>query len=189
VIPRPKTQHHQQPGERGYPVILKNQSTEETELRAKILEKYGVDHFVSDKISVHRSVGEHRHPQCISKKYDYEKLKTVKTSIIIAVFNEGWMTLLRTIYSILHTTPEILLEEVIIIDDFSSFDYLGAKFEEEISKLSRVKLVRNKKREGLIRTRIIGSKIAKGKTITFLDCHIECNEGWLEPLLGKVYSK
>ena len=126
--------------------------------------------------------------QCISKQYNYNLLKKYKTSIIIAVYNEGWSTLLRTIYSVLHTTPDILLEEIIIIDDSSTFDYLGAKFENEISKLIKVKLIRNNKREGLIRTRIIGSQIAKGNTLTFLDCHIECNDGWLEPLLGKDYA-
>jgi len=77
-------------------------------------------------------------------------------------------------------------EEIILIDDFSSFDYLEEKLEIEVSRLPKVKLIRNKKREGLIRTRLIGSKIAKGKTITFLECHIECNEGWLEPLLDQI---
>ena len=77
-------------------------------------------------------------------------------------------------------------EEIILIDDFSSFDYLEEKLENEVSRLPKVKLIRNKKREGLIRTRLIGSKIAKGKTITFLECHIECNEGWLEPLLDQI---
>ena len=78
------------------------------------------------------------------------------------------------------------IEEIILIDDFSSFDYLEEKLEVEVARLPKVKLIRNKKREGLIRTRLIGSKIAKGKTITFLECHIECNEGWLEPLLDQI---
>jgi len=41
------------------------------------------------------------------------------TSIIIAFYNEGWTTLLRTIYSVLHTSPSALLTEIILVDDYS----------------------------------------------------------------------
>ena len=34
--------------------------------------------------------------------------------------------------------------------------------------------------------RLIGAKEVKGKTITFLDAHCECTEGWLEPLLNEI---
>jgi len=56
------------------------------------LDKYTVDHLLSDRISVHRTVGEHRHPVCIhlhKTGYNYQKLSNYKTSIIITFFNEG----------------------------------------------------------------------------------------------------
>lgn len=50
-------------------------------------------------------------------KYDYDNLP--KTSVVIAFYNEAWSTLLRTVYSVLETSPDILLEEVILVDDYS----------------------------------------------------------------------
>lgn len=55
--------------------------------------------------------------RCKEKKYDYNNLPT--TSVIIAFYNEAWSTLLRTVYSVLETSPDILLEEVILVDDYS----------------------------------------------------------------------
>lgn len=50
----------------------------------------------------------------------------------------------------------------------------------------KVRLVRNSEREGLIRTRTIGAKAAKGDIVIFLDAHCEVNRNWLPPLLAPI---
>lgn len=55
--------------------------------------------------------------RCREKKYDYYSLP--KTSVVIAFYNEAWSTLLRTVHSVLETSPDILLEEIILVDDYS----------------------------------------------------------------------
>ena len=59
-------------------------------------------------------------------------------------------------------------------------DYLATHFD------GKVKVVRQERREGLIRTRISGAKVATGEVLIFLDSHVEATVNWLPPLLGKV---
>lgn len=51
---------------------------------------------------------------------------------------------------------------------------------------SKVTLVRVPQREGLIRARLIGAKLARGQVLFFQDAHTESNVGWAEPLLAEI---
>ncbi|MEQ2172125.1 Polypeptide N-acetylgalactosaminyltransferase 4 [Goodea atripinnis] len=171
------------PGEWGRATHL-NLSPEEKKHEEETVERYAINIYVSDKISLHRHIKDHRMNECRTKRFNYRHLPT--TSVIIAFYNEAWSTLLRTIHSVLESTPAILLKEIILIDDFSDRAYLKSQLAEYISNLERVRLIRTNKREGLVRARLIGATYATGDVLTFLDCHCECVPGWIEPLLERI---
>ncbi|XP_067281106.1 polypeptide N-acetylgalactosaminyltransferase 4 [Pseudorasbora parva] len=171
------------PGEYGRATRLTLSAEEKKEEEASI-ERYAINIFISDKISLHRHIQDNRMHECKAKKYNIRRLPT--TSVVIAFYNEAWSTLLRTIHSVLETTPAILLKEVILVDDFSDRGYLKSQLAQYISNLERVRLIRTKKREGLVRARLIGATYATGHVLTFLDCHCECVPGWIEPLLERI---
>uniref|UniRef100_G3QCB0 Polypeptide N-acetylgalactosaminyltransferase n=2 Tax=Gasterosteus aculeatus aculeatus TaxID=481459 RepID=G3QCB0_GASAC len=112
--------------------------------------------------------------------------KLPNTSIIIPFHNEGWSSLLRTVHSVLNRSPPQLLAEVILVDDFSDKEHLKVALEEYMVRLPKVRILRTKKREGLIRTRLLGAAAAKGEVITFLDSHCEANVNWLPPLMDRI---
>uniref|UniRef100_A0A8C7GL18 Polypeptide N-acetylgalactosaminyltransferase n=1 Tax=Oncorhynchus kisutch TaxID=8019 RepID=A0A8C7GL18_ONCKI len=170
-------------GEMGRAVKL-NLVGEEKRKEDESINKHQINTYVSDLVSLHRSLPERWNPLCKDQKYDYRSLPS--TSVVIAFYNEAWSTLLRTVHSVLETSPDRLLREVVLVDDYSDRAHLKEPLENYISNLKKVHLIRARKREGLVRARLLGASIATGDVLTFLDCHCECHKGWLEPLLNRI---
>ncbi|PIC40018.1 hypothetical protein B9Z55_011510 [Caenorhabditis nigoni] len=142
----------------------------------------------SEMISVNRTLPDYRSEACRTAAGNEKTTVGLPTTSIIIVFhNEAWTTLLRTLHSVINRSPRHLLEEIIMIDDKSDRDYLVKPLDAYIKKFPiPVHLVHLEERSGLIRARLTGSGMAKGKILLFLDAHVEVTDGWLEPLVHRV---
>nr|XP_020503969.1 polypeptide N-acetylgalactosaminyltransferase 6-like [Labrus bergylta]XP_020503970.1 polypeptide N-acetylgalactosaminyltransferase 6-like [Labrus bergylta]XP_020503971.1 polypeptide N-acetylgalactosaminyltransferase 6-like [Labrus bergylta]XP_029135967.1 polypeptide N-acetylgalactosaminyltransferase 6-like [Labrus bergylta] len=177
------------PGADGKGFPKSHMSPEEEKEKAEGMTRHCFNQFASDRISLSRSLGDDtRPPECVNRKFPRcPPLPT--TSVIIVFHNEAWSTLLRTVYSVLHTSPAFLLKEIIMVDDASVADHLKDPLEEYVRQLKIVKVVRQPQRKGLITARLLGASIAQGEVLTFLDAHCECFHGWLEPLLVRIVEE
>ncbi|XP_071238337.1 polypeptide N-acetylgalactosaminyltransferase 16-like [Salvelinus alpinus] len=133
----------------------------------------------SDRLGSERVIRDTRHYRCASLNYD---TNLPPTSIIITFNNEARSTLLRTIKSVLLRSPPSLIQEIILIDDFST-DPEDCQL---LSQIPKVRCLRNGRREGLIRSRVRGADSASGSILTFLDSHCEVNTDWLQPMIQRV---
>lgn len=161
---------------------------EDKEKQEESIQVYAVNQYISEKISLHRTIKDKRHNLCRNRApFDYRNMPT--TSVVIAFYNEGWTTLIRTIFSVLHASPAGLLREIILVDDYSDKPHLKEPLEKYLKDVPRVRLIRTVQREGLVRARLLGASHATGDVLTFLDCHCECMDGWLEPLLERIMEE
>ncbi|OBS78428.1 hypothetical protein A6R68_19184, partial [Neotoma lepida] len=132
-------------------------------------EQYGLNAVISRRLGIMREVPDSRDKLCHQKHYPFN-LPTA--SIIICFHNEEFHALFRTLSSVMNLTPHHLLEEIILVDDMSEIDDLKEKLDYLLELFrGKIKLVRNKKREGLIRSRMVGASRASV---------------WLEPLLHAI---
>ncbi|XP_035211865.1 polypeptide N-acetylgalactosaminyltransferase 16-like isoform X2 [Stegodyphus dumicola] len=142
--------------------------------------KHAFNFYASNSVAPDRNIPDSRHPNCKNKIYNIPQSFSV--SVIITFHNEARSALLRTIISVLNRSPDDLLKDIILVDDFSDDASDGS----ELSNFPKVTLYRNSQREGLIRSRMIGAQISTGSHVMFLDSHCEVNIGWLTPLLQTV---
>ncbi|KAI5106606.1 polypeptide N-acetylgalactosaminyltransferase 11, partial [Silurus meridionalis] len=155
------------------------------EVRDTGYHRHAFNILISNRIGYHRDLPDTRNEKCKVKTYP---LALQTASVVICFFNEAFSALLRTVHSVLDRTPSYLLHEIILVDDNSELDDLKQDLDAYIQTHlpDKVKLVRNNKREGLIRGRMIGASHATGEVLVFLDSHCEVNEAWLQPLLSPI---
>ena len=155
--------------------------------KAKESKLYGVNGFnalLSDEIALNRSVKDIRHKGCQKKLY---RRNLPSISVIVPFFEEHFTTLLRTVVSVKTRTPAELLKEIILVDDCSTKQELGAKLDLYLSENFPIaRVIRLPERSGLIRARLAGAKEAKAEVLVFLDSHCEANVNWLPPLLDPI---
>ncbi|CAG5132930.1 unnamed protein product [Candidula unifasciata] len=147
-------------------------------------QNHAFNQMLSDKLSFTRPLPDARFERCREKTYPTD---LPSTSLIICFYNEALSALLRTVHTVLARSPAHLIHEIILVDDFSDFDYLKTDLEGYIERnLPKVRLFHTTERLGLIRARMFGAEQASSQTLLFLDSHCEVNTGWLEPLLHAI---
>ncbi|XP_019635008.1 PREDICTED: polypeptide N-acetylgalactosaminyltransferase 13-like [Branchiostoma belcheri] len=166
------------PGENGEGII--DDDIEKVEEAFKIA---SFNQHVSDQISIERSLPDVRAEGCNTSLVGDD---LPSTSVVICFCEESWSTLLRTVHSVLNRSPPQLIKEIILVDDASSRDHLKKKLDDYMKRFPKVKIIHLPERAGLIRARLRGAALATGDVLTFLDSHVECGVGWLEPLLDRI---
>ncbi|KAL1375503.1 hypothetical protein pipiens_017451 [Culex pipiens pipiens] len=118
VIAPPNEDSPDAPGAMGKPVVLpKDMSPEMKKAVDDGWAKNAFNQYAADMISIRRSLPDPRDPWC-KEPNRYQK-DLPATSVIICFHNEAWSVLLRTVHSVLDRSPEHLVKEVILVDDFS----------------------------------------------------------------------
>ena len=102
------------PGEEGFGVHL---DASEKNAASRTVAEFGFNMVASDKISLDRRIKDTRPDEC--KYWSYPK-KLPTASVVIVFFNEGWSTLMRTVHSVINTSPPELLADIILVDDYST---------------------------------------------------------------------
>ena len=156
------------PVKTNYKPILEKQKEILTKQERPPDKHYNINVTLSDKISMDRKILDTRPPIC--KTFQYDRSKLMKATVVIPFFNEALSMLLRTVHSILNNSPDELLHEVILVDDMSTREYLKESFGEYMEMLPKVRIIRNTKREGLIVSRMIGSRATTGRITVVRYC-------------------
>lgn len=183
VLPPPKD-NPDGPGAMGRAVKIDKPEPSVKKLIDEGWQKNAFNQYVSDMISVHRTLPDPRDEWCKAPNRYGKNLPS--TSVIICFHNEAWSILLRTVHSVIDRSPAHLLKEIILVDDKSDMAHLQAQLENYMADFPKVRIIREKERVGLIRARLSGARHAKGDVLTYLDSHCECTQGWLEPLVDRI---
>ncbi|XP_034528756.1 polypeptide N-acetylgalactosaminyltransferase 9 isoform X2 [Ailuropoda melanoleuca] len=158
------------------------EDSQETESK---YEEYGYNAQLSDRISLDRTIPDYRPKKCRQMTHAAD---LPQISVVFIFVNEALSVILRSVHSVVNRTPSRLLKEVILVDDNSDSVELKASLDQYVNRRypGLVKIVRNHRREGLIRARLQGWKVATAPVVGFFDAHVEFGMGWAEPALSRI---
>jgi len=103
-------------------------------------------------------------------------------SIVIPYLNEDWDYMQGTVNSILHFTPDRLIDQIIFVSDGNR----NPRIEELEAMSAKLKVLVLPKRHGLIKAKMKGMELVKSPVVVFLEPHCIVNRRWLEPLLLRI---
>ncbi|XP_037624516.1 probable polypeptide N-acetylgalactosaminyltransferase 8 [Sebastes umbrosus] len=149
---------------------------------------YGYNAFLSNRLPLDRKLPDTRDSRCLTKNYP-RVLPTI--SVVLIYINEALSIIKRAVRSIITHTPQHLLREIILVDDYSTYNDLGKPLQDYIVQIHKerpglIKKVRHTRQMGLSQSRISGWEHATADVVAILDAHIEATEGWAEPLLARI---
>ncbi|KAH0488429.1 MAG: hypothetical protein KVP17_003327 [Porospora cf. gigantea B] len=146
-------------------------------------------------VSLDREFPDFRNPGCGQAPYfEVAAWNNLPSASVVIIFaNEPWETLMRSVHSVLNRSPPHMLMEIILVDDGSTHEDLSengnGRLENYIKLLPKVKLVRTRERAGITRARTAGINATSSDIFVILDSHIECQDGWLEPLVHRIQQQ
>ena len=154
------------PGEYGQGIKLTGDDIKDGQ---ESVAEYGFNQVASDKISLDRHPRDTRY--CLPYRVDFHRElinlricfidrpaeckywhypshdKLPKASVVLVFHNEGWSTFVRTIHSVINTSPKSLLKDIVLVDDYSDKEHLTVRLPEYMKRWNGlVKYIRTKNR-------------------------------------------
>ncbi|MCI4383232.1 hypothetical protein PGIGA_G00023910 [Pangasianodon gigas] len=163
-------------------------NSESRRVALKMFQYYGYNGYLSDRLPMDRAIPDYRPEGCKNMSYPSN---LPQVSIVFIFVNEALSVILRSIHSAMNKTPGHLLKEIILVDDNSSSEELKEKLQDFVEETNAkrpgfIKMVRHRKQEGLIRSRVSGWRAATAPVVALFDAHVEFNTGWAEPILQRI---
>ncbi|XP_078405474.1 polypeptide N-acetylgalactosaminyltransferase 18-like isoform X3 [Cetorhinus maximus] len=154
----------------------------------KKFQYYGYNSYLSDQLSLDRSIPDLRPDGCRNITYP---ANLPQVSVVFIFVNEAPSVVLRSMHSVISKTPAHLLKEIVLVDDHSNNDELKEKLRAYVDEVNArqpgfVKVIRHQKQEGLIRSRVSGWRAATAPVVALFDAHVEFSVQWAEPILSRI---
>lgn len=148
---------------------------------------YGLNEFVSKRISLRRSLPDMRESACRAPNLLGSVPQPLPSASVIIVFDqEPRSVLLRTVFSVLDRSPSELLKEIILVDYGSLDQNLGHPQLENYFKTfsKKVRVLRHENPLSYADAVNLGAETALGTKLVVLSARSECTHNWLQPLLS-----